>query len=140
MFSWVYSSEFPHVNFDFVQKAILHKDLYLIVNTLPMMQQMCLIRTTLNASEEESMINDMLHNVHVPDKKIIVYGKNYNDLTVQKKARQLSHLGIRDVYIYSGGMFEWLLLQDIYGNEEFSTTSKELDILLYKPNSSKSVF
>ena len=29
-------------------------------------------------------------------------------------------------------MFEWLLLQDIYGNELFPTTSKELDILKYK--------
>ena len=30
-------------------------------------------------------------------------------------------------------MFEWLLLQDIYGNDNFPTTSKDLDILKYKP-------
>ena len=29
-------------------------------------------------------------------------------------------------------MFEWLLLQDIYGDDEFPTTTKELDILKYK--------
>ena len=38
-----------------------------------------------------------------------------------------------NVFIYSGGMFEWLCLQDIYGNELFPTTKKELDILKYKP-------
>jgi len=32
-------------------------------------------------------------------------------------------------------LFEWLLLQDIYGSEEFPTTSHELDILKYKPMS-----
>ena len=31
-------------------------------------------------------------------------------------------------------MFEWLLLQDIYGTKEFPTTKKELEILKYKPN------
>ena len=34
---------------------------------------------------------------------------------------------------YPGGVFEWLLLQDIYGNDNFPTTKKELDILKYKP-------
>jgi hypothetical protein len=31
-------------------------------------------------------------------------------------------------------MFEWLLLQDIYGKELFPTTKKELDLLRYKSN------
>jgi hypothetical protein len=31
-------------------------------------------------------------------------------------------------------MFEWLLLQDIYGAAEFPTTKKELDLLKYKPS------
>ena len=30
-------------------------------------------------------------------------------------------------------MFEWLMLQDIYGDNEFPTTKKELDFLKYKP-------
>jgi len=46
----------------------------------------------------------------------------------------LSGLGFQDVYLYMGGMFEWLLLQDIYGADEFPTTNKFLDILYYKPN------
>jgi hypothetical protein len=38
-----------------------------------------------------------------------------------------------DIYLYVGGLFEWMLLQDIYGKEEFPTTTKVLDILRYKP-------
>ena len=37
------------------------------------------------------------------------------------------------VYLYLGGLFEWLLLQDIYGFDDFPTTSRQLDILKYKP-------
>jgi enhancing lycopene biosynthesis protein 2 len=36
--------------------------------------------------------------------------------------------------VYTGGLFEWLLLQDIYGTQEFLTTKKELDLLKFKPN------
>ena len=35
-------------------------------------------------------------------------------------------------------MFEWLLLQDIYGAEDFNTTQDELDILKYKPQTALS--
>ena len=43
-------------------------------------------------------------------------------------------LGFHNVFIYPGGIFEWLLLQDVYGDEDdaFPTTVKELDILRYK--------
>ena len=48
-------------------------------------------------------------------------------------------LGLTEVYVYPGGLFEWLLLQDIYGDDSFPTTKKELDILKYKPVSYFSV-
>ena len=67
------------------------------------------------------------------NKYIIIYGKNANDDTIYNKYEQLLKLGFMNVFIYSGGMFEWLCLQDIYGNELFPTTKKELDILKYKP-------
>ena len=35
-------------------------------------------------------------------------------------------------------MFEWLLMQDIYGNDDFKTTQEELDILKYKPQNALS--
>jgi hypothetical protein len=56
-----------------------------------------------------------------------------NDETVEKKYDQLIALGFQNVYLYPGGMFEWLHLQDVYGVQEFPTTSKILDILKYKP-------
>ena len=63
---------------------------------------------------------------------IIIYGKNNNDLTVITKFNQLKSLGFSNVYMYLGGLFEWLLLQDVYGNENFPTTTSEIDILKYK--------
>ena len=43
------------------------------------------------------------------------------------------------VYIYLGGLFEWLCLQDIYGENAFPTTTHEIDLLKYKPRSHLSV-
>ena len=40
-----------------------------------------------------------------------------------------------NIYIYPGGLFEWLCLQDIYGYEKFPTSGKLLDILKFKPKS-----
>lgn len=75
----------------------------------------------------------MLNTLNIPDKRIIVYGKHNQDDSVYTKAAQLEQLGVRDVYIYVGGMFEWLMLQDIYGASSFPTTTKELDLLRYRP-------
>jgi hypothetical protein len=66
-------------------------------------------------------------------KNIILYGRNCNDETFLKKYNQLIGLGFSNIYMYSGGIFEWLLLQEIYGSDEFPTTEKFLDILKYKP-------
>ena len=63
---------------------------------------------------------------------IIIYGVNACDDSVIKKYNQLYALGFINLYIYCGGIFEWLLLQDIYGEEAFKTTTKEIDILKYK--------
>jgi hypothetical protein len=54
---------------------------------------------------------------------------------VYDKYEQLIKLGFRHVYVYPGGLFEWLCLQDIYSSELFPTSKKELDILKYKPSS-----
>ena len=64
---------------------------------------------------------------------IIVYGKNSNDKTIYNKINQLIELGFFNIYLYIGGMFEWMLLQDIYGNELFPTTTNELDIIQFSP-------
>jgi hypothetical protein len=71
--------------------------------------------------------------MHRSSIKIIVYGKNTSESSPYKKVEQLMGLGFYNVYLYPGGLFEWLCLQDIYSSEEFPTTCKELDILKYKP-------
>jgi hypothetical protein len=50
-----------------------------------------------------------------------------------KKYLKLQELGFSNIYIYPGGLFEWLCLQDIYGHDSFKTTKQEIDILKYKP-------
>ena len=104
---------------------------YAIINTLDPMYQTCLIPNTVPIAEEEEVVNDVITNSKKT--KIIIYGLNSNDEKVYSKYEQLVKLGVKHVYIYTGGMFEWLLLQDVYGRELFPTTSRELDILKYKP-------
>lgn len=118
------------LNFEDIQKAI-NDDNYIIINTMPKDLQHCLITNTISAEVEESRINQLINNCK--NKKIIIYGKNANDEKVIKKYNQLFSFGFKNIHIYLGGMFEWLLLQDIYGKEEFQTTNYENDILKYKP-------
>ena len=74
-------------------------------------------------------------NEYKTDITIIIYDKNANEDNLITKYNQLQKLGFSNVYIYPGGLFEWLCLQDIYGESEFPTTSRELDILKYKAKS-----
>jgi len=106
---------------------------HIIINTLPATNQECLIERTVPIDTEEGLINTILTQYDNPPKKIILYGKNSTDATVDKKYKQLVGLGFTEVYVYSGGLFEWMLLQDIYGDAEFPTTKKVADILRYKP-------
>jgi len=120
------------INFEDIQLAIKKPNEYLIINTLPLNEQKCLISKTIFAEDEESIINKCLsENKNI---SIIIYGKNCNDESTSKKYNQLSAMGFYKIYIYNGGLFEWLLLQDIYGSDLFPTTKKELDILKYKPS------
>lgn len=120
------------INFEDMQTVIKNPEIYLIINTLPPSEQQCLIVNTTLANDEEIIINKfMKENKSI---RIIIYGKNCSDETVNKKYQQLYSLGFFNIFIYSGGMFEWLLLQDIYGKDIFPTTKKELDLLKYKSN------
>jgi len=105
---------------------------YVIINTLPANEQNLLIEETLLESTEEKTINQFIEDYEMEDVNIIVYGKNSADGSVWEKHRQLLKLGFREIYIYSGGLFEWLLLQETYGVNEFPTTAKCGDILHYR--------
>ena len=125
------SSSIHQLNFEDIQEAIKNKGKYVVINTLSSNNQSCLLPHTIDLREEESIINKLLSTNK--EKFIIIYGKNVNDATIYDKYEQLLKLGFLNVYIYPGGMFEWLCLQDIYSSDLFPTTKKELDILKYKP-------
>ena len=119
------------INFEDLQTAVRNPEIYLLINTLPNSEQQCLIFNTISVDQEEVIINKyMKENKSI---RIIVYGKNCNDETVTKKYQQLLTIGFYNVFVYQGGLFEWLMLQDIYGKDLFPTNKKEVDILKYKP-------
>ncbi len=127
------SQSVQKINFEDMQFVIKNPESHILLNTLSANEQSCLIRNTINADNEENIINKYLTN-RIKNIRIIIYGKNSNDDKTYQKYKQLLTLGFYDIYIYSGGLFEWLMLQDIYGFEEFPTTKKELDFIKYKPN------
>ena len=122
------ASSIKYINFEEVIRATPATTV--IINTLTVTEQGCLIAGTVSALEEEVVVNDLLKtNKYI---QIIVYGKNCTDLGVIKKATQLQTIGFSNVCVYAGGMFEWLLLQDVYGKTEFKTTCNKVDLLKYK--------
>ena len=122
-----------YVNFEEVQNMITTSTNVCLVNTLEMGMQSCLIVCTIHASNEDDIINELMKsNIN---QLIIVYGLNDLDVTVKQKYDKLVGCGFKNVKIYLGGLFEWLLLQEVFGFNLFQTTikSSEIDILAFKP-------
>jgi hypothetical protein len=127
----------PKVSYEDIQMVVYRNSHIqhstLLINTLPPSLQHCLIKTTVDIRFEERVINALIHkNSNI---MIIVYGKNSNDITILHKYDQLVKLGFTNVHIYTGGIFEWMLLHEIYGKELFKITKYEIDILRYRPKS-----
>jgi hypothetical protein len=120
----------PNITFEDMQFAINDQPKSIIINTLDAHMQNCLIAGTLNVEAEIEVLNAQLKTN--TDVRIIIYGMNAADKTCLKKYEQLLKLGFYNIYIYMGGMFEWLLLQDVYGAELFPTTATKVDLLKYK--------
>jgi hypothetical protein len=115
------------MNFEDMQGAILNSQVCIITT---MGETECYIRGTTSVRDEEDVVNAHLSkNLGIT---IAVYGKNCVDATVSKKCLQLNALGFKNVVPYSGGIFEWLLLQDMYGADNFPTTTPCIDLLRYK--------
>ena len=132
------SQSIRKINFEDIQTVIKNPENYLLINTLTDADQICLIQNTIIISQEELIINKHLRNGK--NIRIIVYGKNCNDEKIYKKYQQLLSLGFYNVFIYTGGLFVWLLLQDIYGSVEFPTATQLVDVLKYKPASALNIF
>ena len=132
------SQSIQKINYEDMQYVIRNSEANTLINTLTECEQGCLLPNTVNIHKESELINTFIRTNH-KGVKIIIYGRNCNDETVYEKYKQLVSLGFYNVYIYTGGLFEWLMLQDIYGATEFPTTKKELDILKYKPRQTLNV-
>lgn len=122
------------INFEDVKYAINKSDSntedYIIISTLPVNKQSCLIKGTIPADDETITLNKYLkQNIAI---KIVVYGENSADPRMEAKYNQLRSLGFYNVYLYTGGLFEWMLLQDIYGEDMFKTDGSEIDHLKYR--------
>jgi len=127
----------PKVSYEDIQ-MIVYRNTHIphstiLINTLPPSLQHCLIKTTVDIRVEEQLINKCLMNS--PNMMIIVYGKNSTDITILHKYEQLVKLGFTNIHIYTGGIFEWMLLHEIYGKDLFKITRYEIDILRYRPKS-----
>ena len=135
MQKWFQQNKISKIGFEDVLYALKNSEQYLIINTLMKDNQHCLIQNTISIDNEESIINEYINKNMCHKIKIIIYGENSSDESVDTKYKQFTDLGF-ETSIYGGGLFEWLLLQDIYSHSEFPTTTKILDILKYKPKPS----
>ncbi len=135
------NSETTQINYEIVQDYLNNNTNQnqdcIIINTLSLSNQDCVISLTIAPDDEEQIINELLKK-RSNLTRIILYGKNCRDATVAKKIEQFKLLGLLSrvrIQVYSGGLFEWLLLQEIYGDELFKTAGqnhKTVDLLKYK--------
>jgi hypothetical protein len=102
----------------------------IIINTMTQNEQYCLISGTMTPNDEIATIQSLQDELDYK-KNIVVYGKHSTDTTVDTKYNQLKNLGFTNVFIYRGGMFEWTLLQKVYGNNEFMTSGTSTEPLLW---------
>jgi hypothetical protein len=121
------------INFEDVLISISDSNT-IIINTLSNDNQSCLIDRTVSYLRETELLNALLSSSKT-NTKIVIYGMNSCDETIVIKYNQLNKLGFTNIHVYVGGLFEWMLLQDVYGEEMFKTTKKEMDILKFKGTS-----
>lgn len=123
------SKEINYISCIDLQSKISNLD-YLLINTLPDNEQDILIKNSIYAYDEVEVIEKYIKENKLIN--IIIYGKNSYDQSIIKKYKQLKNLGFNSIYIYSGGLFEWVLLQEIYGSDEFETTNIVDDFLKFR--------
>lgn len=118
------------IGFEDIQYIFKSNKDHIIISTLSESEQDCIIKNTVTPDSEVEIINRAIGKTSL---YIIIYGKNSTDDSIYEKYYKLINHGFTNIFVYPGGLFEWLCLQDIYGEENFPTTAKELDILKFKP-------
>jgi hypothetical protein len=101
---------------------------YLLINVLSETEQGVLIQSTVACTNEVVEVEKAIQT----KRTIIIYGRNNHDDKVWLKYAQLKKLGGK-AKVYVGGLFEWILLQELYGNERFPLTSYNFDPYQYSP-------
>lgn len=123
----IYSS-YQHYTFKELQNKLENKKgEFILLNTLPIQDQGYLIKGTIHATIENDFINGLAKKDK--HKEIIIYGRDHHDMKVIEKYNKLKKIGFTNVYIYFGGLFEWSLLQEIYGFSNFQTDGNVSDPL-----------
>jgi hypothetical protein len=120
----------PSYNYHQLQDRMKNQNDIVLINTLPLTRQDCLIKGTLKALIEVEHMNKLLKTNK--NKEIIIYGLHHTDLSVIQKYNQLKKLGFKNVHIYFGGMYEWLLLQEVFDITNFQTDGYIKNIVEYK--------
>ena len=83
------------INYEDMQTVIKNPEIYLIINTFNPNEQQCLIINTTPVNDEEMLINKFIkENKSI---RIIIYGKNCNDESIDKKYQQLYSLGFYNI-------------------------------------------
>lgn len=129
------SSVFPkRVGFEDVLFAMKQRNC-LLMNTMPREEQDYLIAHTIRFHEEETRINNIIDDNVQHQYIVIIYGRNTMDETIEKRYSQMIHLGFHksNVWIYYGGLFEYSMLQEMFGQEMFPSIGTCRDLLKYKP-------
>lgn len=119
-------------NYEDIQRGLSIKN-GILIHTMD--DEAILISGTTSISNETPRINKLLDDREY-DTNVIIYGKNTDDYeNLAKKRTQLLTLGFCNVWIYPGGLFEWVLLQDVFGKTQFPTTTPVNDIIKSRPKS-----
>jgi len=81
---------------------------------------------TLTPETEEREINRIIQNYSscgkTPEEKFVYYGLNSVDKSPDEQAANLATHGI-EASVYRGGMFEWLLLREVFGADNYPVCS-----------------
>jgi hypothetical protein len=126
------SPRFNLIGFDDMIEFISDRSVVLITTMSDSMGPHRIVGT-LSPTDEIDEINRCIANC-THNRRIVIYGENSSDESGFRKSEQLRGMGFTDIYVYGGGLFEWILLQDIYGADTFKTNQPIDDILRYKGN------
>lgn len=84
------------------------------------------IDRTLTPEMEEREINRIIQKYSssgkAPEEKIVYYGLNSVDRSPDEQAAKLASHGI-EASVYRGGVFEWLLLREVFGTDNYPVCS-----------------